>query len=224
MLVTDGFGLSSRLFSREGGRTVWGPAFAGEQSCGAGGAYSYHPGGGRGPVGGRCQLRSALRYCGLSNWAPAFAGVVGKEAGSGLGSRGRERSGVWLWVLTLVRMTVGGVGHGCARSAVEAVLPRRRESSLGPRLRGGTVLWCGWCPPPPPRRRPGPNWGTAVTEGALRYCDLSNWAPAFAGVVPVGPVVERARAVFQCRCGCPRVWWWGRSGRLLSPRDRPETW
>ncbi len=112
------------------------PAFAGEQSCGAGGAYSYHPGGGRGPVGGRCQLRSALRYCGLSNWAPAFAGVVGKEAGSGLGSRGRERSGVWLWVLTLVRMTVGGVGHGCARSAVEAVLPRRRESSLGPAFAG----------------------------------------------------------------------------------------
>ena len=71
----------SRLFSREGGWPVWAPAFAGEQSCGEGAAYNDHPGGGRGPGGGRCQLRSALRYCGLSNWAPAFAGVVGKEVG-----------------------------------------------------------------------------------------------------------------------------------------------
>jgi hypothetical protein len=34
----------------------------------------------------------------------------------------------------------------------------------------------------PPRRRPGPSWGTVLTAGARRYCDLSNWAPAFAGV------------------------------------------
>ena len=78
--------LGSRLFSVEGGRPVWAPAFAGEQSCGEGGVQNYHPGGGRGPVGGRCQLRSTLRYCGLSNWAPAFAGVVGKEVGVRAGS------------------------------------------------------------------------------------------------------------------------------------------
>jgi len=33
------------------------------------------PGGGRGPVGGTLLIRDALRYCHLSNWAPAFAGV-----------------------------------------------------------------------------------------------------------------------------------------------------
>jgi hypothetical protein len=40
----------------------------------------------------------------------------------------------------------------------------------------------------PPRRRPGPNWGTSLTTDALRYFDLTNWAPAFAGVVGGGEV------------------------------------
>ncbi len=46
-------------------------------------------------------------------------------------------------------------------------------------------------PPPrstsaPPRRRPGSRWETVLTTAALRYGDLSDWAPAFAGVEPIG--------------------------------------
>ncbi len=69
-----------------GGSPGWVPAFAGEHPCVAGAAYNCHPGGGRGPGGGRCQLRSALRYSDLSNRAPAFAGVVRKGAGRRAGS------------------------------------------------------------------------------------------------------------------------------------------
>ena len=36
----------------------------------------HHPGGGRGPIGGLWHVSAAIRYCDLSNWAPAFAGVV----------------------------------------------------------------------------------------------------------------------------------------------------
>ncbi len=38
----------------------------------------------------------------------------------------------------------------------------------------------------PPRRRPGPNWETSLTTDALSYFDLTNWAPASAGVVTFG--------------------------------------
>jgi len=38
----------------------------------------------------------------------------------------------------------------------------------------------------PPRRRPGPRWETVLTTVARRYCVLSNWAPAFAGVGLMG--------------------------------------
>ncbi len=43
----------------------------------------HHPGGGRGPVGGVCQLSDACRYCDLSNWTPAFAGVVALDGNGG---------------------------------------------------------------------------------------------------------------------------------------------
>jgi len=64
------------LFSREGGSPVWVPAFAGKQCWFTVAQPNHHPGEGRGPFGARCQLNAALRYCDLSNWAPAFAGVV----------------------------------------------------------------------------------------------------------------------------------------------------
>ncbi len=34
-----------------------------------------------------------------------------------------------------------------------------------------------------PGERPGPGWRTSLAEVALRYCHLSNWDPASAGVV-----------------------------------------
>jgi hypothetical protein len=39
---------------------------------------------------------------------------------------------------------------------------------------------------PPPRRRPGPNWETAVTARSPSSATSPNWAPAFAGVVLEG--------------------------------------
>jgi hypothetical protein len=44
--------------------------------------HTHHPGEGRGPDGGRRLADVALRYCDLSNWAPAFAGVVRRQARS----------------------------------------------------------------------------------------------------------------------------------------------
>ena len=67
---------TASLFSREGGSPDWVPAFAGKHGGTAVASQCCHPGGGRGQVGGRCQLNAPLRYCDLSNWAPAFAGVV----------------------------------------------------------------------------------------------------------------------------------------------------
>ncbi len=45
----------------------------------------------------------------------------------------------------------------------------------------------------PPRRRPGPKWETVLTTVARRYCVLSNWAPAFAGVGLMGGWDPRPR-------------------------------
>ena len=105
-------------------------------------------------------------------------------------SRGRRTA--WLWILTFVRMTgvwvgrcVGagardGRGHGLGLE----VFSRKGGSPVWtPAFAGSTLLRLrALSPQAPPRRRPGFNWGTVVAEGALRYCDLSNWAPAFAGV------------------------------------------
>ncbi|MDQ0837630.1 hypothetical protein QFZ54_001414 [Sphingomonas faeni] len=79
----------------------------------------------------------------------------------------------WCW---------GGVGAGRGGNDLQYVSPRRRGSRLGSRLRGRT------------RGRglsyvshPGGGRGQLgdVANGALPpyYCHLSNWAPAFAGVV-----------------------------------------
>ncbi|VVT21258.1 hypothetical protein SPHINGO391_470174 [Sphingomonas aurantiaca] len=65
----------SSMCPREGGDPDWAPAFAGEHG-GAAVRYAAHPGGGRGPIGGRLQRSAVLPYFHLSNWAPAFAGVV----------------------------------------------------------------------------------------------------------------------------------------------------
>ena len=100
-----------------------------------------------------------------------------------------------------------GLGSGPLATS-ERVPPRRRGPRLGSRLRGRTRRWPslndsvlrpehkplpGEAPPPgqappaeaPPRRRPGSRWEAVPTTAALRYCDLSNWAPAFAGEVHV---------------------------------------
>ena len=68
---------TASVFPREGGDPDWAPAFAGEQGTVLDLNQPYHhPGEGRGPLGKRCQLRTALRYCHLPNWAPASAGVA----------------------------------------------------------------------------------------------------------------------------------------------------
>ncbi|MBB3585293.1 hypothetical protein FHY04_000121 [Sphingomonas sp. BK481] len=62
------------------------------------------------------------------------------------------------------------------------VLPRRREPSLDPRLRGETARGSatGRYRPhssPPPRRRPGPSWGTTVTQDSASSLRPSHLDP-----------------------------------------------
>ncbi len=66
--------------------------------------------------------------------------------------------------------------------------PAKAGAQTGSPPSRGNKLWFEAisAPNPPPRRRPGPSWGPAMISAVLRYLDLSNWAPALAGVAPVG--------------------------------------